>query len=133
MSLLDKILHVGADAAPETSQSPLVSAVLSMLTQGGGIQGLVQQFAAKGLGNIIQSWIGTGQNLPISPEQIQNVFGSEQLNGIAQKAGLSPEATSTGLAKLLPELINGLTPKGEIPTGDLLSKGLEFFKQKAAS
>lgn len=132
MSLLDRVLNTGASAAPETSKSPLISAVFSMLSQG-GIEGLVQQFKEKGLGKIIQSWIGTGENLPVSPEQIQSVFSSEQLNGLAQKAGLTPEATSTGLAKILPELINGVTPNGEIPKGDLLSKGMELFKAKIAS
>lgn len=130
MSLLDKVLKVGASAVPESSQSSLVSAVLSMLStpQSGGIQGLVQQFTAKGLGPIISSWIGTGANLPISSEQIQTVFGSEQLRAIAQKAGLTPEATSTGLAQILPQVIDRLTPKGEMPQGDLMAKGMEFFK-----
>ena len=132
MGLLDKVLNIGAGAAPESSQSTLVSSVFSMLSQG-GLEGLVQQFKEKGLGKIVQSWIGAGENLPVSSEQIKSVFGSEQLNGLAQKAGLTPEATSAGLAKILPELINGLTPKGEMPKPDLLAKEMELFKAKIAS
>lgn len=130
MGLLDKVLNVGTNAASQSSQSSLVSAVLSMLSapQGGGIQGLVQQFVAKGLGNIITSWIGKGENLPISADQIKTVFGSDQLQGLAQKAGISPEAATTGLAQLLPQIINQLTPQGEIPKGDLMAKGTELLK-----
>ncbi len=135
MTLLDKVLHMGADSAPESSRSSLISAVLSMLSnpQSGGIQGLIGQFTSKGLGNIIASWIGKGENLPISREQIKTVFGSEQLNAIAAKAGVSPEAASTGLTQILPELIDRLTPNGEIPKGDLMAKGMELLKQKLAS
>lgn len=133
MGLLDKIHNVGASAVPESSQSSLKSAALSMLTQSGGIQGLVQQFTSKGFGNIISSWIGTGENLPISAEQIQSVFGAEQLKGIAEKAGVTPEIATTGLAQTLPQIIDRLTPKGEIPKGDLLAKGMELFKEKIAS
>jgi uncharacterized protein YidB (DUF937 family) len=134
MGLLDNILKTTAPAA-EGSQSPLISAVLSMLTsgQGGGITGLVQQFTAKGLGNIISSWIGTGENLPISPDQILSVFGSEQIGAIATKAGLTPDATKTGLAQILPQVINQLTPKGVVPEGDLLSKGMDLLKQKLSA
>lgn len=135
MAFLDKILHAGATAEPESSQSSLISAVLSMLSnpQSGGIQGLVAQFTSKGLGNIISSWIGKGENLPISPEQIKTVFGSEQLNAIAVKAGVSPEAVGTGLSQVLPDLINRLTPNGETPKGDLMAKGMEFLTKKIAS
>ena len=134
MGLLDKVLNMGgASPAPASSQSSLVSVVLSTLQSGGGIQGLVEKFTANGLGNVVQSWIGTGQNLPISPEQVRNVLGSEKINEIAGKAGVSPEQASTGLSQVLPDIVNRLTPDGEIPTGDLLSKGADLLKQKMAS
>ncbi len=80
MGLLDDVLNNVTGAAPATtsavegSQSPLISAALSMLTnQSGGISGLAHQFTAKGLGDIVHSWISTGQNLPISPSQLEVV------------------------------------------------------------
>lgn len=133
MGLLDEVLNktAGVAATQETPTNPLTSAVLSMLTsQSGGISGLVQQFAAKGLGHVINSWISTGQNLPISPQQLQSVLGSEQVSAIAAKAGVSPETAQTGLAQILPQLIDGLTPNGEVPQGDLMSKGMELLKGK---
>ena len=140
MGLLDDVLKNVTGAAPATapsaegSQSSLVTAALSMLTnQSGGISGLVQQFTAQGLGHVVNSWVGTGQNLPISPSQLQSVLGSERLQAIAAKAGISPEAANAGLAQILPQMVDHLTPNGEVPQGDLMSKGMELLKGKLFS
>ncbi len=135
MGLLDALkAATGAAPASETSQPSLVSAVLSTLAaQPGGIPGLVEQFHAKGLGAIISSWVGTGQNLPISPEQVQTALGSEQVEAIAGKAGISPDAAKSGLAQYLPQIVDHLTPNGEMLQGDLMSKGLELLKGKLFS
>lgn len=134
MSLFDSVLKAATGAAPaiDTSQSSLASAVLSMLSnnQTGGISGLAQQFAAQGLGHIISSWIGTGQNLPISPEQLHSILGSEQVRAIAAKVGLSPDAVNAGLAQILPQMVDQLTPDGQVPQEDLMAKGLEVLKGK---
>jgi uncharacterized protein YidB (DUF937 family) len=136
MGLLDDVMKAATGTAPaaENSQSSLASAALSILSnQSGGISGLVQQFASKGLGDVVSSWVGTGQNLPISPDQLQSALGSEQVQAIAAKAGISPDAANAGLAQILPQLIDRLTPNGEIPQGDLLSKGMELLKGKLFS
>ncbi len=136
MGLFDDVLKkaAGVAPAPDNSQNSLASAVLSMLSsQSGGISGLAHQFTAKGLGDIIHSWISTGQNLPISPEQLQNVLGSDQVQAIAAKAGISPEAAQSGLAQLLPQIVDRLTPNGEVPQGDLMSKGSDLLKEKLFS
>ncbi len=135
MGLLDTLkAATGAAPAPATSQPSLVSAVLSTLSsQPGGIPGLVQQFSAKGFGGIISSWVGTGQNLPISPDQVQSALGPEQVEAIAAKAGISPEAAKSGLAQYLPQIVDHLTPNGEMPQGDLMSKGMELLKGKLFS
>lgn len=134
MSLFDSVLKAATGAAPavDTSQSSLASAALSMLSnnQSGGISGMAEQFAAQGLGHIISSWIGTGQNLPISPEQLQSVLGSQQVQAIAAKVGLSPDAVNSGLAQILPQLVDHLTPNGQVPQGDLTTKGLELLQGK---
>jgi len=134
MSLFDSVLKAATSAAPavDTSQSSLASAVLSMLSnnQTGGISGLAQQFAAQGLGHIISSWIGTGQNLPISPEQLHSIFGSEQVRTIAAKVGLSPDAVNVGLAQILPQMVDQLTPDGQVPQEDLMAKGTRGVERK---
>ena len=134
MSLFDSVLKAATGAAPtlDGSQPSLASAALSMITnnQTGGISGLAQQFAAQGLGHIMSSWIGTGQNLPISAEQLQSVLGSSQVQEIAAKIGLSPEAVNAGLAQILPQIVDHLTPNGQVPQGDLLAQGLEMLKGK---
>jgi uncharacterized protein YidB (DUF937 family) len=137
MGLFDDVVKAATGTAPaaEGSQSSLASAVLSMLSsnESGGISGLAKQFAAKGLGNIVSSWIGTGQNLPVSPEQLQSVLGSEHVQAIAAKAGIAPEEASAGLAKILPQLVDKLTPNGEVPQGNLMAKGMELLKGKLFS
>ncbi len=99
--------------------NPLLGAVLGMLAGGGGLQDLIGRFQQNGLGEQVQSWIGTGQNLPISADQLQNVLGSEQLSAIAGKLGLSPQETSSQMAGALPEILDKLTPNGQLPSGGL--------------
>lgn len=134
MSLFDSVLKDATGTAPalDGSESSLASAALSMLSnnQTGGISGLAEQFAARGLGHIMSSWIGTGQNLPISPEKLQSVLGSSQVQEIATKMGLSPEAVNAGLAQILPQMVDHLTPNGQLPQGDLLAQGLEMLRGK---
>jgi uncharacterized protein YidB (DUF937 family) len=135
MGLLDDVLNKASGVTPaaDNFQFSLASAVLSMLSQSGGVSGLAHQFTAQGLGNIVHSWISTGQNLPISPEQLQSVLGSDQVESLAAKVGVSPETAKSGLAQLLPQLIDQLTPTDEVPQGDLMSKGMELLKGKLFS
>ncbi len=96
--------------------------------QTGGIEGLIKNFQEKGLGDTMASWIGTGVNQAISSEQIQHVLGSEQVQALAQKFGLSTSDISAGLASLLPQVIDKLTPTGQVPDGGLLAQGLALLK-----
>jgi uncharacterized protein YidB (DUF937 family) len=99
-----------------SSSNPMASTVMQMINnQPGGVSGLLQQFHDKGLGSLVSSWVGSGQNLPISAEQIQHVLGSEQVKELAAKAGISPEAASSHLSQLLPMLIDKITPNGQVP------------------
>lgn len=136
MGQLDNVVKAAKETAPavDGSQSSLASAVLSMLSsQSGGISGLLQQFNSKGLGNIVTSWISTGQNLPITGAQVQSGLGDEQINAIAAKAGVSSEAAKSGLAQILPLIVDRLTPNGEVPQSDLMSKGMDLFRGKLFS
>ena len=112
-------------------QNPLLDTVLGLITnpQTGGLEGLVQNFKNKGFEDIISSWISTGKNLPVSGDQIQNVMGKDQIRQIAEKLGFSGEEVSGGLASLLPEIIDKLTPKGTLPESDALLQGLSSLKK----
>lgn len=131
MGLLDSV--VGALAGGQQGgESPLLNVVMQLINnpQTGGLAGLVQSFQQGGLGNIVNSWVSTGQNLPISAEQIQAVLGGGQLQNIAAQLGMSTEQASGGLADLLPQLVDKLTPNGQVPEGgDLLAQGLDMLKK----
>jgi len=81
-------------------------------SQQGGLSGLAQTFQQKGLGDLVSSWIGTGQNLPISADQIQQVLGNEQIQAFAQKMGISTSEAGSNLAEFLPGVVDKLTPDG---------------------
>ncbi len=121
-----------ATQTAQSSSSGMVGVILQALqNQPGGIAGLAQRFQQNGLGGVLSSWIGTGQNLPISAEQIQQVLGHEQVAQIAEQAGISHEEASTGLATLLPQIVDHLTPNGQVPqSSDLMSQGMELLKGK---
>ena len=79
----------------------------------GGIGGLVSQFEQAGLGNVVQSWIGNGTNSPVSPQQLQNVFG-DKISGMAQQAGMNQGDFLSQLSQHLPGLVDGATPNGQV-------------------
>jgi uncharacterized protein YidB (DUF937 family) len=97
----------------------------------GGLEGLVKAFQSGGLGEIVNSWVGTGQNLPVSAEQLQSVLGAEQLGAVASQLGVSQGEAGGQLAELLPKVVDLLTPNGQIPQGgDLMAQGMELLKGK---
>lgn len=103
-----------------SNSNPLLQIAASLLSNGGqfgGLQGLVRQFEQAGLGGHMNSWIGTGQNLPISPDQLSQVLGSGRLQQMAQQAGMDTNALSSGLSQVLPQMIDKLTPQGQAPSG----------------
>ena len=85
----------------------------------GGLGGLVSKFEQAGMGDVIGSWIGHGENAPISGGQLQDVLGSDVVSGIAQKLGMNSATLMPLLATLLPTLIDHLTPKGQVPAEGL--------------
>lgn len=112
------------------AQGNLMQLVLQLVNSyPGGLQGLIAQFSQAGLGQQAQSWVGTGQNQPISAEQLMQVFGSGSLQSLAGSFGLDSQQAASGLAGLLPDVIDQLTPGGEIRDQDI-SAGLDLLKGK---
>jgi len=81
---------------------------------GGGLGGLVQQFEQAGLGDVVGSWIGTGQNMPISADQLGSVLGPDVLAQLARQVGMSQGEVGGQLSDLLPQLVDKLTPNGQL-------------------
>ena len=123
MGLFDDVVGKLAGQGQGGPQASLAQAALGMLG-GNGLQGLVQAFTSKGLGDIVSSWVGTGANLPVSPQQIQHALGGGQLEQLARSAGVDPQTAATHLSQLLPGLVDKLTPNGSIPAGGALEQGL---------
>jgi uncharacterized protein YidB (DUF937 family) len=132
MGIFDEVIKgVGSKILGGTGQSGLIEQVLGLINnpQTGGLSGLVDQFTNKGLGGLVSSWIGTGENRPVSGEQIEQTFGSDKIQEIAQKLGISGTDASGGLAAILPQIIDKLTPEGKLPEGNLFDQGLDFLKK----
>ena len=126
-SILDKLRGAGSSGGRQTSLQDAIVGLLSH-SQGGGIGGLLDTFKGKGLGDIFSSWISTGPNQAVTPEQIIHALGSDRLGRIAKKTGLSHKDAAHGLSTLLPEIIDKLTPQGNIPQGNALGEGLNALK-----
>ena len=111
-------------------QGGIAQVAMEMFNQHGGLNGVLEKFKEGGLGDVAASWVGTGANLPISAEQISSVLGSGQLAEMAAKFGLSPEVLSSQIAEHLPNVVDKLTPNGEVTadSGNLLSTVLGMFK-----
>ena len=93
----------------------MVSVVNGILEKHGGLQGVVSEFEKNGLGPTVNSWVGTGANQPISPDQVHKVVGPELLQQLAEKSGLSVQDLAQKLAQVLPQTVDKLTPNGVIP------------------
>lgn len=126
MGLLDSIL--GMAGMGNTAQSQQGAGALSMILnyinspQVGGIVGLQQMFQEKGLGSIVASWIGTGQNLPISADQMQNVLHGTALQDMASKSGMDISQLAGIFSQLMPHAVDQMTPNGQIPDSSALSQ-----------
>ncbi len=119
MGLLDGLLGqvTGALGGSAGQQQGLVGSVLDSLTSGqqGGLAGLIQSMEQQGLGNIARSWVSTGQNLPITPEQIQQVLGNARLQQFASQHGIDVNQVAQHLSQILPVAVDKLTPNGTLP------------------
>jgi uncharacterized protein YidB (DUF937 family) len=145
MGLLDSV--IGALGQPQGGggggQADLLGALIGMLGQGGGaggaggagglgglgaglggLAGLVAKFQQAGLGEAVGSWVGTGQNLPVSADQISSALGSDTVARLAEQAGLGHGDVAHQLSQMLPQLVDKLTPNGQMPQGGDLGAAL---------
>lgn len=127
MGLLDGLLQGLAGEHGGSGGASLQHALFGMLEQGGtdGLAGLAKNFQSQGLGDIFSSWVSTGENKPIQPDQLQNALGTEKLQQLTGGAGMALQAALPLLAQILPVVIDKLTPHGKLPqNNNLLQQGL---------
>jgi uncharacterized protein YidB (DUF937 family) len=93
----------------------MVSVVSGIIERHGGLQGVVNEFEKNGLGATVKSWVGTGPNQPISPDDVQKTLGPDLLQQLSQKSGLSVQDLTQKLSQILPQAVDKLTPEGTIP------------------
>jgi uncharacterized protein YidB (DUF937 family) len=120
MGLFDSILGaVTGKTDGSGGAAQLIGVLGGLLAQSGGLQGLASKFAQSGQGNAFQSWVGMGENQPVSSGEIQNALGSDQVKALAAKMGIDPAQASAFLAEYLPKVVDKLTPAGKIdPAAD---------------
>ena len=130
MGLLDSLIGAateaamgaqrGADATPAggvggLNPQLLITLVSTLLNNAGGLQGLLAKLQSAGLGEAAQSWVGTGSNKPVNPDQLEAALGPDLMGMIAAQLGGNSAQASTALSDLLPNLIDQLTPQGQVP------------------
>jgi uncharacterized protein YidB (DUF937 family) len=152
MGLLDQILRGGVGAAGRGvgtaggGSGRVIMALLPIVVQlfanrqrggasprvPGGLGGMLEQFRRKGYAQQADSWVGTGANQPLPPQALSDVLGDQELDEIASQAGVSPEEARTGLSELLPEVVDRLTPDGQLPDDERLEDGVAEFERQFA-
>ncbi len=140
MGLLDDVLAMASGSlssggVPPTQHATGLAAILEYINspQVGGVAGLQKMFQQGGLGSVISSWIGTGQNMPVTADQLQNVLHSGALQQVAQKAGLDSSQLTGMMASLLPHLVDKMTPTGEVPNASALQQMLQGLTGSASA
>ena len=129
MGLLDSVLGSAMGALQGGGQGgaggDVLMQVIGSLLQGqggaggaaSGLGALLQQLQQGGLGDAAQSWVSTGPNLPVSADQLQSALGADRIDALAQQVGLPAGDLSSQLAQFLPQVVDQLTPGGQLPAG----------------
>jgi len=93
----------------------MVTVVNDVIEKHGGLQGVVSEFERNGLGATVRSWVGTGPNQPISPDEVHKALGPDLLQQLSEKSGLSVQDLTQKLSQILPQAVDTLTPDGMVP------------------
>ncbi len=127
MSILDKVTSTGGGSTG-VGGGNIIESIVGMIGGEGGLGELVSKFTQGGLGDVVNSWVGTGTNQPISTDQLSSVLGNGQLQSIAQKTGLPIEDITKKVSEFLPGIVDKLTPNGKVEEGNILDQGMGMLK-----
>jgi uncharacterized protein YidB (DUF937 family) len=111
-------------------EAKLMQGLVGMVQGGGGLQGLLGKFQAAGMGDQVQSWIGSSPSQPIDGQQVRQALGNEEVDKLANDAGLPPNEAANDLAKMIPETVSQLTPNGQIPDAAGMQEQLKSLSGK---
>ena len=127
---MSKLGDVTAKLGGHQGQDGGLASLQKLVSSSGGLQGLTSKLASSGLGQQVQSWVGHGQNQPVSGSQIQDAMDPAQVHAMAQQAGMSDEETCDHVAKALPDMVDQATPAGQMPAPhtDPFSTGMDTVK-----
>lgn len=131
MSLLQKVAGaVVSKFSGDSDQAHLVEAAMRLFNDHGGLQGILDKFTESGMAEEVTSWVGTGENMPLTAMQVQKAIGKPALNEIAQEFDLPAKETAEKLARYLPMVVDRLTPNGKVPRtqSGLLLQALTLLK-----
>jgi uncharacterized protein YidB (DUF937 family) len=124
MGLFDALAKQAISSMLGASSNPQGELLSGLLNQVGGLSGLMGKFDQAGLKDTFSSWVGTGENKPIQPDQLQQILGSDAVAGVASKIGLDAKTVLPLLSQFLPQIVDKLTPNGAVedstPSGDQL-------------
>ena len=139
MGMLDGLLG-SLMGSGNGGNNPLLQIAMQMLANKGGggtldsvggLDGIISAFEKGGLAHITDSWVGTGENLPVSGDQLLQILGSDKIRQIASQLGMSQGDAADGLAQIFPDLINHITPNDEMPaTHYIVEDALAMFMKK---
>lgn len=101
--------------------------LLAKLLKGGGLSKMMQGAQASGLSAQADSWVGTGENEPVSGQDVKRVVGDDTVQELAREAGISEDDAANVLASVVPQVVNGLSPNGQLPSDDDLDQLLAKF------
>jgi uncharacterized protein YidB (DUF937 family) len=126
MGVLDQIT---SKLGGQDGQEGGLASIQHFVSSNGGLQGMTEKLSNSGMAKQVQSWIGSGENEPISGQQVQRAVDPNELHSMARNAGMSDEEASEQLARAMPEMVNEATPQGQIPPQDPFAKGLDSIKR----
>jgi len=117
MSIFDNIMGAVKQHSEvnQEQHSNLVQTAMQMFGNHAELSGLLQNAESQGIGHIVQSWISTGTNQPIAPQQVEGLVGQDRINQLANRAGIPPAVASAALSRILPIVVDKLTPQGKLP------------------
>lgn len=127
MSLFDSIIESAGEKFGLSSDKTgnLLSALIGLISnpQTGGFTGFIDRFRTAGLGDKVSSWITSGENSEITNDEVESALGAETLDSVAENAGIDKATATSAMAYMMPQVVDKLTPDGEIPDeSSLLSK-----------
>ncbi|HJX01100.1 MAG TPA: YidB family protein, partial [Terriglobales bacterium] len=114
MSILDSIMGAVQQHSDvnQEQHSNLVQSALQMFGNHTGLSGLMNSAESQGLGHLVQSWVSTGSNQPIAPQQLESILGEDRISQLASRTGVPPAIASAALSRILPMVVDKLTPQG---------------------